>query len=305
VSGDATEFDAVRGRRSVRRGCVMWAVSLGLGLGLVYGVVGVEEAYGQQRFGIDIVSGVTLPLTPPIRGSAELPDRVYGTETGSQVPVITDRVAGAGPNFGLRVINGSIEVSYMMRRHGWLRARVLCESDREVQRLPDGRLDDSAHQYTCFDDPLRVDLARREERPIVIHTLGAALRFYMVRRQSLVVSMDASRVPDARSASQRGRPDFYAVVGPSLAITRFTLRDERARIRAGFALGVGGGMDIRLDRTLSINADIRYGFVVLSRDATSASTGGHAVTLGRRVVASVVDRYHQIDASVALRINFR
>lgn len=250
----------------------------------------------QQRFAAEVVGGAEVPLSSASRSNAVLPT---GPADEPNVPALVDYRYGAGARFGLRVLAGALEFGYGLERLSWSHAVLVCRGDREAQVLTDGEIDDAEVRYDCGIDRERRDDLAPDASAAVIHTLSAGVRLYARRR----VERDEETQADA--GSPRDGPALYAVVASGVSLTRSASDGTTGRVRPGLTLMLGGGLDVALDRTLSITFDVRYAVSGMARSGSTSATASRSVERGGTAIGTVIDVFHRLGATVGLRVDFR
>lgn len=259
-------------------------------------VLSASSGAAQQRFAAELVGGAEVPLSSASRSDAVIPS---GPLDDPNVPVLVDYRHGAGARFGLRVLAGALEFGYSLERLSWSHAVIVCRGDREATVQTDGEIDDAEVRYDCSGERERRDDLAPSANAAVLHTLSAGVRLYARPR--------SAREDDAveGGAPRRDGPALYAVVAPGLTLTRSASDGTPGRVRAGATLMAGGGIDVALDRSLSLTFDLRYAMTGLARSGSTSATASRAVERGGTAVGTVLDVFHRLGATVGLRVDFR
>ncbi len=258
--------------------CVMRsAVVVVLCLATLCAGAGVAEA--QSRVGAQVGGGVAAPLSTSHRLHASLP---VGSDAA--VPQLTDLFNNPALSIGAAFLLSSLEVRYAYQSFRFSSERQRCMGDIAASRRPDGEVDDAEVSYDCDISRDRISLTNVLRAPLRLHFITVGTRFY---------------------ARRPAQPRLYGVAAAGIVLSNAPLNPEQRRIRFGFNVAAGGGVDFHLDRGVALFLDARYRLSVFGKPSSSSLSAGRALAADRRVIAAVVNTFHTFDVTAGIRVYFR
>lgn len=279
-----------------RRGAV-WASTWTLVCVTLWG----GGAAAQSRLSVEASIGGDIPLSPMARTSLVLSEEIVGSGTAG-IPSLVDRYGLAGLRATLRVVSESFEAGYTFTLNGWARSVRRCEGDRPAPVLADGTVDDAEVVYQCGLRE-RLELVERAT-PVQTHALTGGLRFWADpgasrRRRQLDQGLP---VLDARRS---GVFRLYGVIAGGPRVATFPIEAASRRLRPGFGLEGGGGLETRFSPSVLVGADVRYVFGAVWTARVPAESAIRAVAADRGVVSTVIDLSHSVVVAVTVRLELR
>jgi len=239
-----------------------------------------------SRVAVEATFGGELPLSAFVHNAASLGTYTRDDGTVGQTSLLSDRSLSPGFEAGVGLLLSGFELRYRRQRFGWSRERQRCIGDRDVEELVNGEIDDAEVRYDCSIDR-RLDISGSDLEAVILHHIGAGLRF------------------GARALRGFERLKPYGVVAPGVTLTRFRDTPLRSGVRVGFHASAGGGFELELDRTVTVDLGLRYQLLVLPTTGGTSRSAGRAVATHDGVLGSVVDVSHIVGISAGVRINLR
>jgi len=279
ASNTATQY-ATRPRRSMLRasGLVLALVSVGI----------AGPAFAQSRFSLSADAGLGVPIGLSPRYVAAL--RPAGADAGQ--PVLAHKAARPGLHLALGAVMSDLEVRASIDRSPWRASRIVCVGDGTATRLPDGRLDDGAVDYDC-DVPRTVEsLAGDGSSGLTLVSIDGALRFQL---------RDAAGNEDVRRVALRP----FLLGGAGLAVGTYTDPLRGGVRRAGPRLVAGAGVELPLQRRLSMSFSVRYTPTFLVAGGATSDRAARSVEAGRGVFGTLFDTLHRVQVGGGLSLGFR
>lgn len=235
------------------------------------------------RFGAQLDLGAVAPLGPAARSSIRLRDPRTEDDLSVGSPELSDVYRTLALRPGLTVQLGNAELRYAFERGNWSHARVRCTSTDTAIERGNGAIDDRGIRWECLDTPER-GRANDAWPAYSAHHISGGARFY---------------APEILSTYPWGGG------GAGLTFTRFDRDAQRSRLRAGTHAHVGGGIDLPIDRNLTLGFDLRYQVTLLAATARFADNARRASTTGRGVAGAVLDVQQGIILGLGFRANLR
>ena len=237
------------------------------------------SAAAQSRVGAQVGGGVAAPLSTSHRLHASIP-----TGSDSGVPQLTDLFNNPAISIGAAFLLSSLEVRYAYQSFRFSGERQRCAGDSAAIRRPDGEIDDAEVNYDCTIPRERIPVTDELRVPLRLHFFTVGTRFYT--RRPL-------------------QPRLYGVAAAGVVLSNAPLNPERRRIRFGFNIAAGGGVDFHLDRGVALFLDARYRLSLFGKPSSSSLSAGRALAADRRVLAAVVNTFHTFDVTAGIRVYFR
>lgn len=254
----------------------------------------------QSQFGLQLDLGGDLALGPTMRSVVSLDTEADSSDESVGIPRLSDRRNRVGIHAGVTAHIGNLAVSYRFERFAWNGARVRCIGDRDAQQLPNGEIEDAEVRYDC-DVPREIITYRSEDqRALVMHHLIIGPRFYLRQRARLLTTSGEDAPEDKRRPAR-----VFGTAGGGATIAQYEEPNLGRTSRFGFNLGGGGGVELPIDRRLSVGIELRYMLSMISVPTSSSSSAGRAVATQRNVLVALLDPVHRATVNFSFRFDFR
>ncbi len=274
---------------------IQWAVFIGV-------VCTATPTLAEGRFGLQIDAGPLLPLSASLHDVVALDVETEAGERAQGTPTLANWWNTVGVRGGIAATVSTVEVAYAFERFAWRERRVECVGDRPAEQLPNGEIADAEVRYECGADEQTHSL-RGDDRPALrFHHLNVGPRLYLRPRDRAPVDLVVDE-PAQRGRARTAR--VYGIVSPGLTLALYDDENLGRQTRGGFNVSAGGGVDVRLDRTVSFTFGIRYTASFVGGSSKPSARSGRAIATGRGVAGALMDIYHRVGATVGVRFDFR
>lgn len=258
------------------------------------------SAAAQSQFGLQLDVGGDLALGPSVRSVVSLDTEADSGDESVGVPRLSDRRNRVGLHAGLTAHIGSLAVAYRFERFAWNGARVRCVGDRDARQLPNGEIEDAEVRYDCDVPREIITYPSEDQRALVMHHLIIGPRFYLRQRPRLLTT-SGDEPPEEKRRPAR----VFGTAGGGATIAQYEEPNLGRTSRFGFNLGGGGGVEVPIDRRLSVGVELRYMLSMISVPTSSSSSAGRAVATERNVLVALMDPIHRATLNLSFRFDFR
>ncbi|MFT6400372.1 MAG: hypothetical protein ACJAYU_005143 [Bradymonadia bacterium] len=257
-------------------------------------------ANAQSQFGLQLDLGGDIALGPTVRSVVSLDTVADSGDESVGIPRLSDRRNRVGLHGGLTAHIGSLAVAYRFERFSWNGARVQCIGDRDARQLPNGEIEDAEVRYDCDGPREIITYPSEDQRALSMHHLIIGPRFYLRQRPRLLTA-SGDELPEEKRRPAR----VYGTAGGGATIAQYDEPSLGRTSRFGFNLGGGGGVEVPIDRRLSVGVEFRYMLSMISVPASSSASAGRAVATERNVLVALMDPIHRATLNFSFRFDFR
>ncbi|TVR04667.1 MAG: hypothetical protein EA398_01540 [Deltaproteobacteria bacterium] len=235
------------------------------------------------RFGLQADLGTAIAIGPGARSTIDLANpRTDGDRTVGN-PFLADVYRAPALRLGVTLQLAELEIRYALERAQWSHARVLCTSEDTATRRGNGGVDDRGISWDCSGSGDRIEPSEARGA-FLAHHLSGGTRIY---------------------AGELIGTFPWAAFATGLSLSRFDRDAQRRRLRAGVHASVGGGLDVPIDRNLTLVADIRYQGTLFAATARFTDNARRVSALDRGVLGATFDPQHTILLGIGFRSNLR